>query len=176
MLASLRAISPEVRLDAGARVCARVAALPEFAAASQVALYSALASELPANDLAASAAAQGKHLLWPRSSRGDRMEFAEAALGELVPGERGFRVPPADRSPAGLRRGDLLIVPGVAFTNTGARLGRGGGHYDAVIAMNAGVITLGVAFDIQLVQGVPLEPHDRHVDLVVTPGGVWRTK
>jgi 5-formyltetrahydrofolate cyclo-ligase len=72
-----------------------------------------------------------------------------------------------------LRRGDLVIVPGLAFTRAGARLGRGGGHYDRLLD-GVEATSLGVAFDIQLVDDLPLEPHDRGVDLVVTPSGLWR--
>jgi 5-formyltetrahydrofolate cyclo-ligase len=169
-------MSAEERAAAGARVCERVVVLPEFAAAQRVAAYAALAHELPTAQLVAAAAARGKELLWPRLARSGRLELAAARIDELVPSERGFRVPPDDRGPAQARAGDLLIVPGVAFTMGGARLGRGGGHYDALIVASPGAITLGVAFDIQLVREIPLEPHDQCVDLVITPGGVWRTK
>ncbi|MBM4384197.1 MAG: 5-formyltetrahydrofolate cyclo-ligase [Deltaproteobacteria bacterium] len=176
MLAALRAISPESRAEFATSACARVVALPEFSAAPRVAVYAALPSELSVTAVASAAAAQGKELLWPRLTPDGVLELAAARGDELVPSDRGFLAAPADRAPARLLPADLLLVPGVAFTRTGARLGRGGGHYDQLIAEAPGTVTVGVAFDIQLVREVPLEPHDRPVDLVITPSGVWRTK
>jgi len=64
---------------------------------------------------------------------------------------------------------DLVIVPGVAFTERGARLGRGGGWYDRLLPqLRADCATVGVAFDIQVLPELPVEPHDVPVDVVVT--------
>jgi len=176
MAASLHSISAEAQAAAGDLVCERVAALPEFVGAARVVAYAALASELPTAPLVARAVALGKELLWPRIGRDGRLEIAPAGFEELLPSERGFLTPPAERIAVRLRSGDLLLAPALAYTKTGARLGRGGGHYDQLIAENPGVVTVGIAFDIQLVHELPLEPHDRRVDLVITPSGVWRTK
>lgn len=64
---------------------------------------------------------------------------------------------------------DLVIVPGVAFTEGGDRLGRGGGWYDRLLPqLRSDCATVGVAFDIQLLPELPVEPHDRPVGVVVT--------
>jgi len=62
---------------------------------------------------------------------------------------------------------DLLIVPGVAFTEGGDRLGFGGGYYDRFLPNYEGEL-LALAFDFQIVPFVPLEDHDVPVDLIVT--------
>jgi 5-formyltetrahydrofolate cyclo-ligase len=62
---------------------------------------------------------------------------------------------------------DLMILPGVAFDRFGGRLGRGGGYYDRMLEAYTGR-TVAAAFDFQLVEQVPVEPHDRPVDAVVT--------
>jgi 5-formyltetrahydrofolate cyclo-ligase len=67
---------------------------------------------------------------------------------------------------------DLLLVPGLAFTERGARLGRGGGYYDSLIAsLDPHTTTVGVAFSEQLANEVPLQPHDQFVSLVLTDRG-----
>jgi len=62
---------------------------------------------------------------------------------------------------------DLLLVPGLAFTLGGGRLGRGGGYYDRVLAAPGfGAVTVGVCFEFQILEILPLEAHDilvRHV-------------
>ena len=64
---------------------------------------------------------------------------------------------------------DLLLVPGIAFTRSGARMGRGFGFFDRFLAHRAlGAIKIGVAFRFQIVESLPLESHDIKLDLVVT--------
>jgi 5-formyltetrahydrofolate cyclo-ligase len=60
-------------------------------------------------------------------------------------------------------------VPLLAFTAGCARLGQGGGHYDRWLADNPDVTAVGLGWDGQLVEGLPLEPHDRLLRAVVTP-------
>jgi 5-formyltetrahydrofolate cyclo-ligase len=56
---------------------------------------------------------------------------------------------------------DLLLVPGLAFTAAGARLGRGGGYYDRVLAaLGPSTVTSGVCFAFQILKTLPLEEHD----------------
>jgi 5-formyltetrahydrofolate cyclo-ligase len=63
---------------------------------------------------------------------------------------------------------DLILVPGVAFTHEGFRVGRGGGYYDRFLAEpQLHARRLGVCFARQLVPSVPLEAHDQRVDRVI---------
>ena len=73
-----------------------------------------------------------------------------------------------DCEPAPLNRLDLVLVPGVAFDAQGRRLGRGKGFYDRLLAKVRGH-KCGVAFDVQIVSGLPEEPHDVRVDSILTP-------
>lgn len=68
---------------------------------------------------------------------------------------------------------DLVLVPGVAFDRRGGRLGYGGGYYDRFLPrLRSGTITIGLAYDLQLVEQVPAETHDVPLDLLVTETGV----
>jgi 5-formyltetrahydrofolate cyclo-ligase len=104
----------------------------------------------------------GKRLLLPRIE-GDVIVAAEVGDG-LRPG------PFSGREPSGSVRHqpeiDVVIVPGVAFTSDGVRLGRGGGHYDRFLA---GVTcpTIGVCFTEQVCDELPHEPHDVRVAAVI---------
>ncbi|MBP7114238.1 MAG: 5-formyltetrahydrofolate cyclo-ligase [Candidatus Peribacteraceae bacterium] len=66
----------------------------------------------------------------------------------------------------------LAIIPGRAFTRQGQRMGRGNGGYDRWLAeqstKNPMMKTIGVCFDCQLLPELPIEPHDRLVDAVLT--------
>ena len=177
MLALRRALPAEDRSQQAARACARVVALPEFERAGRVAVHHAIGAELSVASVAAAALERGKPLLWPRVYRAGRIELAEGSAADLVPDCAGVLAPPTSHAPVALAAGDLIVIPGLAFTRDGARLGRGGGHYDRLLADARGVaITVGVAFDIQLVRELPWEPHDQRVDVVAMPSEIWRTK
>lgn len=62
---------------------------------------------------------------------------------------------------------DLIIVPGVAFTKDGKRLGYGGGYYDKYLG-GKNIKTIGICFEDQIVEDIPIEEHDRLVDYVLT--------
>lgn len=64
---------------------------------------------------------------------------------------------------------DVLFVPLVGFTADGHRLGQGGGHYDRWFEAHPDRIAIGLAWDCQLVDALPMEPHDHPLHAVVTP-------
>jgi 5-formyltetrahydrofolate cyclo-ligase len=64
---------------------------------------------------------------------------------------------------------DLLFCPLVGFTVRGDRLGMGAGHYDRWLAEHPPQLAIGLAWDCQLVDHLPTEPHDRPLDAVITP-------
>lgn len=68
---------------------------------------------------------------------------------------------------------EVLFVPVVGFTATGARLGQGGGHYDRWLAEHPPVLAVGLAWDAQLCDALPTEPHDIALDAVVTPTRIY---
>jgi 5-formyltetrahydrofolate cyclo-ligase len=86
----------------------------------------------------------------------------------VVPEPSPTAPPPAD--PATV---DVVLVPGVAFTAGGLRLGQGGGWYDRYLALlRDDAVAIGVCFEPQLVDDLPTEEHDAVLDLVITDAGV----
>ncbi|MFM5908131.1 MAG: 5-formyltetrahydrofolate cyclo-ligase [Novosphingobium sp.] len=68
---------------------------------------------------------------------------------------------------------DVLFCPLVGFSSAGARLGMGGGHYDRWLARHRPMLAIGLAWDCQLVEDLPLEPHDAPLDGVITPTRIY---
>ena len=105
----------------------------------------------------------------PRVS-GDRMDFLPwTNTSETVTGSFGIDEP-INGEPVQLSRHDAVLVPIVAFDETGQRLGQGGGFYDRAIA-DAGAarpLLIGVAHAFQQVRSVPVEAWDMPLDAVVT--------
>lgn len=92
----------------------------------------------------------------------------KSAETDLKLGQFGIREPTDSCPEIPLNRLDLILVPGVAFDLHGRRLGRGKGYYDKLLAVVRGK-TCGVAFDEQIVQAVPVEPHDILLNCILTP-------
>ena len=98
---------------------------------------------------------------------GPKMVFRQCGLEELVELEmfgRKMRVPGQGKS---IVNPDIIIVPGLAFDESGNRLGRGGGFYDAYLRSFHGT-KIGICKQMQLVDELPVEDHDVKVDFVVT--------
>ena len=64
---------------------------------------------------------------------------------------------------------DLIIVPAVAFDRAGNRLGRGGGYYDRFLKKQPHATLIGVGYDFQLVDEVPIRKHDQKVHRIILP-------
>lgn len=64
---------------------------------------------------------------------------------------------------------DMIIVPAVAFDKHGHRLGRGGGYYDRFIKKHPHAILIGVGYDFQLVEEVPVLRHDQKMHRIILP-------
>lgn len=92
------------------------------------------------------------------------------AQDDLEVGPFGILQPGADAEPL---VPDVLFVPLLGFTATGARLGQGGGHYDRWLAEHAPLLTVGLAWDAQLCDSLPTEPHDVPLGTVVTPTRIY---
>jgi len=87
---------------------------------------------------------------------------------DLSPGRFGIPEPRPECPALPLKQLDLVLVPGVAFSPCGARLGRGRGFYDRLLRRVSGR-KIGVAFDEQIVEAIPSEAHDEPVDGIITP-------
>lgn len=177
MSARRRAVPPDRARLAAEAAARHLAAAPELLGRGRIALYAALPGELPTEPLYRVALQAGSRILWPRIARTGHLEFAASQRREdLRPGRYGVPAPPPE-VPAEALGGDVLILaPGLAFDRRGHRLGRGGGHYDRALAEAAGAVCLGVGFEFQVIEDVPLEEGDRLVDGLLTDQGLLRIR
>lgn len=96
------------------------------------------------------------------------LDLREAKLGILEPRHEAVR-------PVHAEKMDAWLVPGLAFDGHGNRLGRGMGYFDRLLCGARGV-KIGVGYDFQLVNEVPVEAHDVRLDLIVTETKVVHCK
>ena len=71
-------------------------------------------------------------------------------------------------NPIKIKEVDVFLVPGVAFTASGKRLGRGGGYYDKLLSKYPDTLKIGITFNERILQDLPTESHDISMDYVFT--------
>lgn len=158
-----------------AAILNHVLELPEFKAANTILCYVSTEDEVRTESIIRIALQMGKQVAVPKVEGRRKMQFYRiSSLLELVPGFQGILEPEADDARI-LTRG-LMFVPGTAFDRRLYRMGCGGGYYDAWLERYKSdeLITCGLAYEPQIVPFVPREPHDRPVDILITPTNILR--
>lgn len=188
MIARRDALDLDVRAAKSAAICARLVELldrSDAAAPRIVAVYAAMGSEVDPAAFAAAAAKRGWRVAYPcmlsaaeAAACGQRMcmravaaDDASAAPFITHPtrtfaaadiGSNRFPIVPAEAL-------DMIVVPLVAFDQTGARLGYGGGCYDRYLSMLSPACQIvGIAFDEQRIDHVPTDVHDLPLPNIVS--------
>lgn len=159
------------REEASRRICLRLMERQEWRAAWRVLAFVPLASEPDIRPVLQAALSHGRSLALPRhdavTGTYRAVEVRSLEL-DLVPGAFGILEPGPHCHEIATNPLDLILVPGLGFSGCMGRLGRGRGHYDRLLCGVSGV-KCGVAFDWQIADEVPMEPHDVRMDAVVTP-------
>ncbi|MBK8913232.1 MAG: 5-formyltetrahydrofolate cyclo-ligase [Phycisphaerales bacterium] len=170
--ARVAALSPEQRRTASAAACARLMAQPEFQNARVILAFLSLPDEIDADGVTRAALADGRRVCLPRVDWNARtmapVEIRSLDADVSPPGRHGLREPRV--APAvDAAEIDFVLVPGVALSEEGGRLGRGAGFYDRFLAdPRLRAVRCGFAFEAQIVEHVPLEAHDARMNLIVT--------
>ncbi len=169
MRARLRELGSVERATRSAAFCEQLIQRPEYQEAKTVAIFDPLPSEPDISQLWEMAP---RRFVYPRIVEDQLQLLLAESMDELeqTAPNLPFREPPfIPERVVALGAIDLILVPGLAFSTDGHRLGRGGGYYDRLLAtLLPGTAKLGVCFSFQLIPEVPMEAHDERVDLVVT--------
>lgn len=178
VLAARDALDPALHTAASAAIINTLTALPAFASARTVMAYAGFGSEIDTAPLLAAALATGKTLVLPRVDRATRtlqLFVVRDLAADLVAGIWGIREPdPARCSTANPDTIDFVLVPAVAFTQSGDRLGYGGGFYDQLIQkFRHQPLLITAGFALQMLPAVPVEGADQRVDGVITDSAAY---
>jgi 5-formyltetrahydrofolate cyclo-ligase len=140
------------------------------AAAKVVGGYASMGSEISPLLAMEEARAVGRIVAFPAFADPAK-PFRFLAGDPSVPGPFGILQPKAS-APA--VEPDLILVPLIAIDSTGARLGRGKGHYDRVLGRlkRQGARLIGLGWPVQRVEHIPSDPWDVHLDAFATPDGI----
>ena len=158
--------------------CTLLAASPEFTAASVVMLYLSTPTDIDTRALALKCWQTGKSVVVPKVSWDQRrmlpVEITSLHDGMTTTGP-GIREPGETGKPIPVNLIDLVIVPGLGFTEGGFRIGRGMGFYDRFLAQGDFIgLSCGLAFEDQIVASLPVLDHDVPLSMLVTDRGIRR--
>lgn len=168
------------RAERGRRIEEAVGLLDAVTAARTVSSYVGVKTEVPTLDLIGRLLFHGVTVAVPWREGNELVLSRLQDLSDLVPSSFGLLEPtpaicgdPGREIPAVAC--DVLLIPGVAFDRTGARLGYGRGYYDRLLRRcRPDALRIGLAFACQLVDRVPTTAQDERVHLIVTESDVTR--
>jgi len=173
ILSKRRSLAKEEWNQMSVQVKEKLFSLDEFEESKTLSLYVAIDNEVGTIGMIRDALDRGKRVAVPCTRGRDKSlllsevrdvekELTPQKFGILEPKKEYLRVVPYNEI-------DLMIVPGVAFDEEGGRLGYGGGYYDKLLTnLNRSIRTVGLAFELQMVEQVPQGSHDVFVDKIVT--------
>lgn len=151
----------------GQKAMLQLEEMPQFQEAKTIFIYWSLPDEVPTHELIEKYRRKKRFIL-PRVV-GDHLELREYTGIESLEQGTSFNI----QEPTGpvfteFNAIDLAVIPGVAFTPTGERVGRGGGYYDRTLPLLEKAFKVGVAFPFQMVPLVPCSSHDIKLDYVIS--------
>jgi 5-formyltetrahydrofolate cyclo-ligase len=170
MLSRRDALTAEQRAEFAVAIAERVDGLLAERRPAVLAMYAAKGSEVATAAIDGAARARGVRVAYPRIVGAERrLAFHEVRLEEMALGHFAIAEPREEAPVVELHEIGAFLVPGVAFDRaSGARLGWGRGHYDATLSAAPQALRIGLAFDIQLIDGIAHEPHDVAMNMIVT--------
>lgn len=175
----LDAIPESARHAKSSAACSFLAASPEFASAGVVMLYLSTPQEVDTASLALRCWQSGKAVVVPKVAWDQRrmlpVEITSLQSDGMTTTGFGIREPLDNGKPIPLNMIDLVVVPGLGFTDKGFRIGRGMGFYDRFLAQpEFNGLSCGLAFDEQVVPALPVLDHDVPLSMLVTDRGIRR--
>ena len=159
------------------RIADQVLALDVTRRAATVAAYVSVGREPGTGPLLAALHAAGKRVILPVLRPDNDLDWAVyTGDHDLVSAARGLLEPSTPRlGLEAVATADVVLVPALAVTRRGMRLGRGGGSYDRALSRATGTL-VAIVNEEEVLEAVPVEDHDRAVHLIATPEGVLHAR
>ena len=161
-----REMTEEEIVSAGQYLADKFYATEQYRQAKTVYGYLSYNQEVRTVPMLQRALDDGKKVAVPKVY-GDEMKFIYMTdLSAVEKSDMGIPEPIAD-GPVGDDPNALVLMPGLAFTVTGDRMGYGGGYYDKFLAAEPDHPTVALCYEFQIVESLPTQEHDIPVDVVL---------
>lgn len=173
----LASMTDEQRRTKSQAASALLTSSPEFVASRTIMLYLSMPTEADTTAIALRAWQEGKTVAVPKVSWDQRRMLAIeiTTLGDTQPSEHYPVREPKGGNPVPANLIDLVIVPGLGFSPTGHRIGRGMGFYDRFLAQSDFLgLSCGFGFEEQVVDQLPVLDHDIALGMLVTDRAIRR--
>jgi len=174
ILALREQLPPDRRAAYSEAITGRLQQMPEYRQADTVLGYMNFGAEYASELWIQQVLADGKKLALPRVNRHTNqldLYWVADRENQLAPGLWGIREPVVERCErtTSLNEVEFALLPGVAFSRSGARLGYGGGYYDKLLAlMTHKPALVAAAFALQIVEHIPQVATDVKVEWIIT--------
>ena len=174
VLEKRESLQKEEVMEYSEQIAKCLSVLDPFSKAKVVLFYASFNNEVHTHGMI-NASLLSKKVLLPKMVQREIVPSLILTMENLIPGERGI-LEPIEALPVKSSTIDAVIVPGIAFDARGYRLGFGKGYYDKFLKKATHAVKIGLAYDLQIVEGIPAEPHDVKMDYVVTPTRVLKIR
>ncbi|MGE5703329.1 MAG: 5-formyltetrahydrofolate cyclo-ligase [Clostridia bacterium] len=179
ILARRKALTEGERQQFSSQAAEHLAKLGVLAQCRTVMAFFPFRDEIDTRPFLAMALKRGQQIWLPYTDQQNKriVPFVFTDENSLKQGAYGICEPDPDTAePADAGALDAVIMPGSAFDRQGGRMGYGEGYYDRFLAsLSHRPILIGLSFEVQLVDELPMEPHDFRVQYVTTESGVSAT-
>ncbi len=172
-------IPSEVRKSKERVINERLMSLDEIRNANVLFFFASFRSEVNTLDAIAQLLSDGKRLVLPKVDRERHtlLLYEVKGVEELTAGYMNILEPAVltEERVVDINNVDAVIIPGAGFDAGGNRIGYGGGYYDRLLSLlTRHVPVVAPAYEEQIVESVPAEPHDIRADMIVTDRRVIR--
>jgi len=162
-------LSPKELSSLSARIKQNLFDSEEFKSANSILFYASFRSEVETLPVIEETLGK-KRCFLPKVSADELKVFEIQSFSELKSGYYGI-LEPITEVEAKLSQIELIIIPGLAFSKDGGRLGYGRGFYDRLLAKTSS-LKVSLCFSCQLTDEIPINQRDQRVDRIITENGV----
>ncbi len=164
---------------AGEEVCRKLTNFLPYQETSTVYCYASYNRELPTTDIIRQALRDNKRVALPKVEGENIRFYIITNLNQITPGYQSIPEPDTlEQAIPSSRKPSLMLLPGLAFTKSGDRLGYGGGFYDRYLSTveQGSIITCGIGYEFQVLGELPVEAYDIPLQYLITSNEIINCK
>ena len=170
-------LSKNERLQKNISIRNNLLSLKEFLSADTILFYCSFDCEADTAEIIKNALLAGKKIIIPKvEGKCLKLFYINNYETDLKTGAFGIMEPDVEKCmPADPTDIKAAVIPGICFDKNFNRIGYGGGYYDRIIPMlRLDVKKIALAFDLQMVEEIPVFSHDKEVDIIITESKIYR--